>query len=159
MKKLAVLLILLAGCLAVPDADAQVQDTLIWFVAPFEVPDGNKYWWHGGGEAMQDIFVTELAKGTGYTVFAGTKKNRRQVQKAFYQVSGRVTEYGKTDSGFIAAVSTQIIDSETGEILWRDAVRQSFKGLDEALQPKAMFDKVMRPCVHDLVASLKAADL
>lgn len=157
MKKLALVLIL-AGCLLAPEANAQIRDSLLWVVAPFEVPSDSKYWWHGGAEAMQDVFVTELANGTGYTVRARQKANRQQRRKAFYQITGRVTEYGKTDAGFSAAVNARIFNVSTGEVVWQDKARHTVSAPDGGGK-KAMFDKVMKPVILDLTASIKAADL
>lgn len=157
MKKLALLLIL-TGCLSVPDADAQVRDSLLWVVAPFEVPSDSKFWWHSGAEAMQDVFVTELAKGTGYRVRARQKANRRQRQQAFFMLTGAVTEYGVTDRGFVAAVNARIFNVSTGEVLWRKEAQHSVKNLGER-NKKTMFDKVMKPVILELTASIKAADL
>ena len=102
-----------------------------------------------------------------------------------YFLTGSITEYGKTDmsahaygvrklpgmsggkSTFVAAANARIIDTETGEILWADEARaedSKFKlsvggiggGVDN---DQRMFDKVMKPVVQQLVASIKAADL
>lgn len=102
-----------------------------------------------------------------------------------YFLTGAVTEYGKTDtsahgsgvrglpgfsggkSTFVAAANARIIDTQTGEILWADEARgedAKFKlsiggfggGVDN---DERMFDKIMKPLVQQLVASIKAADL
>jgi len=102
-----------------------------------------------------------------------------------YFLVGAVTEYGSTEAGahgrgvrglpgfragkktFVAAANARIINAETGEILWADEARAedaNFKlsiggfggGVDN---DERMFDKVMKPVVQELTASIKAADL
>jgi curli biogenesis system outer membrane secretion channel CsgG len=102
-----------------------------------------------------------------------------------YFLVGSVTEYGATDvSGggggrfglpgvsagkktFVAAANARIIDAETGEILWADEargedsnVRVRVGGIGGGVDnDERMFDKVMKPVVQELTASIKAADL
>lgn len=95
-----------------------------------------------------------------------------------YFLTGAVTEYGATKKGgsgfgvsvgkkkFVAAMNARIIDTETGEILWADEARaeeSSAKvrvfGVGGGVDDDRMFDKVMKPVIGDLVASIKAADL
>jgi len=89
-----------------------------------------------------------------------------------------VTEYGNTDvSGggggvsagkrkFVAALNARLINASTGEVLWADeasqeesSVRVSVFGFGGGVDDNRMFDKVMKPCIQKLVASLKAADI
>jgi len=99
-----------------------------------------------------------------------------------YFLAGAVTEYGATTAGahggygigfsggkktFVAAANARIIDTTTGEILWADEARGedakfnlSIGGFGGGVsQDERMFDKVMKPVVQQLVASIKAADL
>jgi curli biogenesis system outer membrane secretion channel CsgG len=101
-----------------------------------------------------------------------------------YLLTGAVTEYGVTDKGahgsgigrlpgfsagkrsFVAALNARLIDTSTGEIVWADearaeesSVKVSVGGFGGGVDDERMFDKVMKPCVQQLVASLKAADL
>ncbi len=102
-----------------------------------------------------------------------------------YFLVGSVTEYGSTDvSGgggsrlglpsvragkktFVAAANARIIDAETGEIVWADEargeesnVRVHVGGIGGGVDnDERMFDKVMKPVVQQLTASIKAADL
>ncbi len=102
-----------------------------------------------------------------------------------YFLTGAVTEYGATETGahgpgvrglpgfsggkktFVAAANARIIDTTTGEILWADEARgedTAFKlsvgGFGGGVQgDERQFDKVMKPVVQQLVASIKAADL
>ena len=159
MKKLC-LLLMLAGWLGVPESQAQIRDTLIYVVAPFEVPAGNDFWWDRGTSAMQDLFVAELAKESGKSAVDGVNPQRPARRPARYQVSGAVVEYGKNDRGAYAVVRAQAQATATGKVVWKDEVRydlNGFKGSDEELQ--AMFDKVMKPALLRLTASLKEADL
>lgn len=102
-----------------------------------------------------------------------------------YFLTGAVTEYGAQGTSasapgigglpgfsggkktFTAAANARIIDTTTGEILWADEARgedSKFKlniggfggGVD---YDDRQFDKVMKPVVQQLVASIKAADL
>jgi curli biogenesis system outer membrane secretion channel CsgG len=75
----------------------------------------NQYWWHGGGEAAQDVFVTELVKSGKFRVVereqinailqekglvlsgdvnASTAMQIGQLLGAEYLLAGAVTEYG-----------------------------------------------------------------
>ena len=102
-----------------------------------------------------------------------------------YLLTGSITEYGKTETGahgrsvgglpgfsggkstFVAAANARLIDTETGEILWADEARAedakfklSVGGFGGGVQnEQRQFDKVMKPVVQSLVASLKAADI
>jgi len=96
-----------------------------------------------------------------------------------YLLTGAVTEYGNTNVGgggggvyagkkkFVAALNARLIDTSTGEVVWADEARKeesnmhlSIGGFGGGVQnDERMFDKVMKPCIQKLVASLKAADL
>jgi len=102
-----------------------------------------------------------------------------------YFLTGAVTEYGATSSeahgrgvrglpgfsggkkSFTAAMNARIIDTTTGEILWADEARGedakfklSIGGFGGGVSDdERMFDKVMKPVIQQLVASIKAADL
>lgn len=101
-----------------------------------------------------------------------------------YLLTGAVTEYGTTDKGahgsgigrlpgfnagkrsFVAAMNARLIDTSTGEIVWADearaeesSVKVSVGGFGGGVDDDRMFDKVMKPCIQQLTASLKAADL
>jgi len=101
-----------------------------------------------------------------------------------YLLTGSVTEYGVTDKSahsgglgripgfsagkrdFTAALNARLIDTSTGEIAWADeasktesSVKVSVGGIGGGVDDEHMFDKVMKPCIQQLTASLKAADL
>lgn len=101
-----------------------------------------------------------------------------------YFLTGAVTEYGDTSSNvhtpgfrgipgvsvgkktFVAAMNARIIDTETGEIIWADEARgeeSSSKvyvgGFGGGVDDDRMFDKVMKPVIQKLTASIKAADI
>jgi curli biogenesis system outer membrane secretion channel CsgG len=101
-----------------------------------------------------------------------------------YLLTGAVTEYGTDTAGgsvpsvrglpsvgggrkkFTAAVNARLIDVETGEIVWADEARDSatkgslrIGGIGGGSDSDAMFDKVLKPVVVQLVSSLKAADI
>ena len=98
-----------------------------------------------------------------------------------YLVTGAVTEYGTSDAGgrapgvrglpsvsvkrrkFAAAINARLIDTQTGEIMWADDVREETKsakvrvgGFGGGVDDNAMFDRVVKPAVQKLVASLSA---
>ena len=95
-----------------------------------------------------------------------------------YLLTGAVTEYGNTDvSGggggvsagkrkFVAALNARLINTSTGEIVWADeasqeesSIKVSVFGFGGGVDDNRMFDKVMKPCIQKLVASLKHADI
>ncbi|HEX2644618.1 MAG TPA: CsgG/HfaB family protein [Thermoanaerobaculia bacterium] len=101
-----------------------------------------------------------------------------------YLLTGAVTEYGVTDKGahgggigrlpgfsagkrnFVAAMNARLIDTSTGEIVWADeargeegSVKVSVGGFGGGVDDDRMFDKVLKPVIQQLTASLKAADL
>jgi curli biogenesis system outer membrane secretion channel CsgG len=101
-----------------------------------------------------------------------------------YFLTGAITEYGEETSGahapgvrglpgfsvgkktFTAAANARIIETSTGEILWADEARAEEKntkvnvgGFGGGVDDQRMFDKVMKPVISQLVASVKAADL
>lgn len=174
-------------------------------VLEFKNKADNQYWWSGGGEAIQDVFVTELVKSGKFRVVereqlaqlmreknlslsgdvdASTAVRAGKLLGVQYFLTGAVTEYGVTDKGargrsigglpsfsvkkrsFVAALNARIIDVETGDILWADEARGVEKsskvnvgGFGGGVEDQRMFDKVMKPVVQELTASIKAADL
>jgi curli biogenesis system outer membrane secretion channel CsgG len=68
---------------------------------------------------------------------------------------------------FSAAMNARIIDTTTGEILWADEARGEDSNMRLSIggfgggvdNDSKMFDKVMKPVIQQLVASIKAADL
>ena len=64
-------------------------------------------------------------------------------------------------------MNARLIDTSTGEIMWADearaeesAVRVNVGGFGGGVtNDERMFDKVMKPVIQQLVASIKAADL
>ena len=175
-------------------------------VLEFKNKADNQYWWHGGAEAIQDVFVTELVKSGKFRVIdreqlaalmqeknlslggdvdPATAVRAGKLLGCQYFLTGAVTEYGATDTSahgrsvgglpgfsggkktFVAAANARLIDTTTGEIVWADEARgedAKFKlsiggfggGVD---RDERMFDKVMKPIVQQLAASLKAADI
>ena len=179
-------------------------------VLEFKNKADNSWWYGGGGEAAQDVFVTELVKSGRFRVVDREQLNALMQEKNLalsgdidpasavqagkllgvqYLLTGALTEYGATDTSahgsgvahkgkwvpgfgagkrtFVAAMNARIIDAETGEILWADEARgedANFKlsiggfggGVDN---DSRMFDKVLKPVIQQLTASIKAADL
>lgn len=175
-------------------------------VLEFKNKADNQWWYHGGAEAAQDVFVTELVKSGKFRVVEREQLEALMKEKNLslsgdidtktavrvgkllgvnYLLTGAVTEYGSEDKGantpgfrglpgvsvgkktFVAALNARLIDTETGEIAWADEARAEESnsrvfvggfggGVDNDTR---MFDKVMKPCIQQLTASLKAADL
>ena len=172
-------------------------------VLEFKNKADNQWWYSGGAEAAQDVFVTELVKSGKFKVIDREQLAALMAEKNMslagdidpasaikagklfgcqYFLTGAVTEYGAQTTGahggygigfsggkktFTAAANARIIDTTTGEIVWADEARgedAKFKlsiggfggGVD---YDDRQFDKVMKPVVQQLVASIKAADI
>lgn len=174
-------------------------------VIEFKNKADNQWWYRGGAEAAQDVFVTELVKSGKFRVVEREQLAALMQEKGLtlsgdvdpssaikvgkllgvnYLLTGSVTEYGTTEKGargpgigglpgfsvgkktFVAAMNARLIDTSTGEIVWADegrAEESSSKvfvgGFGGGVDDERMFDKVMKPCIQQLTASLKAADL
>jgi curli biogenesis system outer membrane secretion channel CsgG len=117
-------------------------------------------------------------------VSAATAMQIGQLLGVQYMLAGAVTEYGITESGahgrgvgrlpgfnagkknFVAAMNARIFDVSTGEIVWADearaeesSVKVSVGGFGGGADDERMFDKVMKPVIQELTASIKAADM
>jgi curli biogenesis system outer membrane secretion channel CsgG len=175
-------------------------------VIEFKNKADNQWWYHGGAEAAQDVFVTELVKSGKFRVVEREQLEALMQEKGLtlsgdvdpksaikvgkllgvnYLLTGSVTEYGAQKKGahgsgfgglpgfnvgkttFTAALNARLIDTSTGEIVWADEARSedSHSNVDVGgfgggvENDERMFDKVMKPCIQQLTASLKAADL
>lgn len=168
-------------------------------VLEFKNKADNQWWYHGGAEAAQDVFVTELVKSGKFRVIdreqlaalmreknlslsgdidPSTAVQAGKLLGVQYFLTGAVTEYGNTKVGgsgfgvsvgkkkFVAAMNARIIHTDTGEILWADEARAEnssmkvrVRGIGGGVDDERMFDKVMKPVISELVASIKAADL
>ena len=203
MKKLASLLALCAVLAVALVAGAQEKPR----IAILEIKNkaDNQYWWHGGGEAAQDVFITELVKSGKFRVVERERIDAIMQEKglnisgdidpstamqigkllgAEYLLAGAVTEYGYDETDvhtpgirrlpgvsvgkktFTASINARVFDVSTGEIVWADEARHEegsarvfVGGFGGGSNDRRMFDKVMRPVIDDLVASLKVADL
>jgi len=198
----AICLAVLTVAVAAPVAFAQKPR-----IAVLEIKNkaDNQYWWHGGGEAAQDVFITELVKSQKFSVVERERLNAIMQEKGLvlsgdvsassamqigqllgveYLLAGAVTEYGQDSAeggapsigglpsfrfgkkNFTAAINARVFNVSTGEIVWADeashtdsAVKVRVGGIGGGKDDRAQFDKVMKPCIRDLVASLKAANL
>jgi curli biogenesis system outer membrane secretion channel CsgG len=168
-------------------------------VLEFKNKADNQWWYHGGAEAAQDVFVTELVKSGKFRVVEREQLEALMAEKNLtlsgdvdpstavrigkllgvnYILTGAVTEYGNTDVGgggfgvsagkrkFVAAMNARLIDTSTGEIVWADearaeeaSVKVSVFGVGGGVDDDRMFDKVLKPVIQQLTASVKAADL
>lgn len=210
MKRISTLVLcaaLLLAVFAVPSLTqaAAKSDKPRVAVLEFKNKADNQWWWHGGAEAAQDVFVTELVKSGKFRVVEREQLAALMQEKGLtlsgdvdpstavrvgkllgvnYLLTGAVTEYGVTDKSahgsgigrlpgfnagkrsFVAALNARLIDTSTGEIVWADeasaeesSVKVSVGGFGGGVDDERMFDKVMKPCIQKLTASLKAADL
>jgi curli biogenesis system outer membrane secretion channel CsgG len=207
MKRLSALALCAALLIAAIPAitDAASSDKPRIAVIEFKNKADNQWWYHGGAEAAQDVFVTELVKSGKFRVVEREQLQALMAEKNLtlsgdvdpstavrigkllgvnYLLTGAVTEYGVTEKGghapglrrlpgvsagkktFVAAMNARLIDTSTGEIVWADEARgeeASVKvfvgGFGGGVDDDRMFDKVLKPVIQQLTASLKAADL
>jgi curli biogenesis system outer membrane secretion channel CsgG len=143
----------------------------------------NQWWYHGGAEAAQDVFVTEIVRSGKFKVVereqmeAVAKSKLAEMNLAFgqnfntatavkigramgvkYLLTGSVTEYGVTDKGANATITGKLIDTSTGEIEWADEVRQvSVFGVGGGVDDQRIFDKALKLAIQQLVGKLVAA--
>ena len=210
MRKSLVLVVccaLLVG--AVASLQAASSDKPRIAVLEFKNKADNQWWYHGGAEAAQDVFVTELVKSGRFRVVEREQLAALMQEKNLalsgdidpstavragkllgvdYLLTGSVTEYGVSETNvntpggfgrgryipgvsvgkknFVAAMNARLIETETGEILWADEARGEegssrvhVGGFGGGVDDDRMFDKVMKPVILQLVASLKAADI
>ena len=210
MRKSIVGSLCCALLVAVVTAAGAANDKPRIAVIEFKNKADNQWWYHGGAEAAQDVFVTELVKSGRFRVvereqlaalmqeknlaLAGdidptTAVRAGKLLGVDYILTGAVTEYGNTQTSvdtpgvsgrgrwvpgvnvgkntFSAAMNARLIETETGEIVWADEgsaeegnARVRVGGFGGGVDnDERMFDKVMKPVIQQLVASLKAADI
>lgn len=198
-RALAFMLLSIFALALLPGAAMGASDKPRIAVLEFKNKADNQYWYRGGAEAAQDIFVTELVKSGKFRVIdreqlaalmreknlslsgdidPSTAVRAGKLLGVEYFLTGAVTEYGTTSQGgggfgvsvkkkkFVGAMNARLIDTETGEIVWADegrAEESSAKvrvfGVGGGVDDQRMFDKVLKPVIGDLAASLKAADI
>lgn len=197
--------LLLAVCAIPVVTEAASSDKPRIAVLEFKNKADNQWWYRGGAEAAQDVFVTELVKSGKFRVVEREQLEALMQEKNLtlsgdvdpksavkigkllgvnYLLTGAVTEYGVTDKGahgsgigrlpgfnagkrnFKAAMNARLIDTSTGEIVWADeatgeesSVKVSVGGFGGGVDDDSMFDKVLKPVIQKLTASLKASDL
>lgn len=123
MKKILAITVLAALCAIVLAPMAQAADrSKLPRVAVLEFKNkaNSQYWWHGGGQAIQDVMVTELVKSGKFRVIDREQLSALMREKNLslsgdinpstavragkllgvqYFLTGAVTEYGKMESG------------------------------------------------------------
>lgn len=200
MKRITSLVLTAALMLTATVAIAADQSTKPRMaVLEFKNKANNQWWYSGGAEAAQDVFVTELVKSGKFRVVEREQLAALMEEKNLalsgdidpatavkigkllgvnYLLAGAVTEFGNTDVGgggfgvsagkrkFVAAMNARLIDTSTGEIVWADeaskeesSVKVSVFGVGGGVDDDRMFDKVLKPVIQQLTASIKAADL
>lgn len=116
---LQIVCIALLAAVLVP-AIAGASDKPRIAIIEFENKADNQYWWRGGGEALQDKFVTALVKSGKFRVIEREKLDALMREKGLvmsgdidastasrigkilglnYMLTGSVTEYGVEDAG------------------------------------------------------------
>src|SRR4051812_36035886 len=121
-------------------------------VLAFKIKADNQWWYHGGAEAAQDVFITELVKSGKFRVVEREQLQALMQEKQVsvsgdvdpktavkigkllgvnYLLTGAVTEYGSIDvrgrfgeRKFVAALNARLISAGTGEIVWADEASQ-----------------------------------
>lgn len=131
-----------------------------------------------------DALMQEKNLALSGAIDASTAVQAGRLLGVDYLLTGAITEYGESTAGantrgigglpsvrvkrkkFSAALNARLIHTETGEIMWADEGREETKsanvnvgGFGGGVDDDAMFDRVLKPVVQQLVASLKAADL
>ncbi len=205
MKRFSSIALTAALLLAVAVPVLQAADKPRVAVLEFKNKADNQWWYHGGAEAAQDVFVTELFKSGKFRVVEREQLEALMQEKNLtlsgdldpstavrvgkilgvnYLLTGSVTEYGVTDTNahapgvrrlpgfsagkrnFVAAMNARLIDTSTGEIVWADeargedsSVKVNVGGFGGGADDSRMFDKVMKPVIQQLVASIKQSDL
>jgi curli biogenesis system outer membrane secretion channel CsgG len=122
--------------------------------------------------SRQELEAQMREKNLSLSGDAGTKtlmQAGRLLLGVRYLLAGAVTEYGPTDRPdhryAVAALKVRLVDVTTGEIVWADEARKGADAKVDRDDPRMfdndswMFDNLMKPCIEQLVASLKAADL
>jgi curli biogenesis system outer membrane secretion channel CsgG len=161
-------------------SDEEIGALIAWAVPG---KTDNQWWYHGGAEAAQDVFVTELvSSGTfkvvereqmeavaksklaesnltfGQNFNTPTATNIGRAMGVKYLLTGSVTEYGGSDKGANATIIGKLIDTSTGEIVWADEVRQvSVFGVGGGVDDRRIFEKALKPAIQQLVGKLAAA--
>jgi curli biogenesis system outer membrane secretion channel CsgG len=134
--------------------------------------------------ARLDALLAEKNLALSGSVDTSTAVQAGRLIGVEYILTGAITEYGTSTSGantrgigglpsvrvgrkkFSTAMNASLIATETGEIVWADEGREETNsakvnvgGFGGGVEDDAMFDRVLKPVVQQLVASLKAADL
>jgi curli biogenesis system outer membrane secretion channel CsgG len=145
------------------------------------------WWWHGGAQAMQDVFVTELKDAKKFRVvererFDAFLKEKNlalsgdldpAIAKALGKglgvqrlLTGALTEYKLTDKRagnkrvVAVAIAVKLIDTSTGEVVWSDEARSEEAAISaEAFAAKdaRAFQDTVRPCVKRAIAKWRAS--
>jgi curli biogenesis system outer membrane secretion channel CsgG len=158
-------------------SDEELGALVAWVVLPDKAD--TQWWYHGGAQAAQDVFVTELVRSGRFNRVV----EREQLEAALegknltlsrdvdpvtairigkllgvnYLLTGAVTEYGVTDRSGRVAITGRLIDTSTGEVVWADEVKVSVGGFGGGVDDERMFDRVMKPAILQLVAKLAAS--
>ena len=126
-----------------------------------------------------EALIREKNLSLSGSVDASTAVRAGKLLGVDYLLTGALTEYGSSTnevSGgwrfqagkkkFSAAMNARLIHTETGEIVWADegsgdnsTFKLKVRGVGGGVKDDQMFDKVLKPIIQELAASLKAADL
>src|ERR1700688_5039995 len=151
-------------------------------VLEFTNKANNDWWWHNGAAAAQDVFVTELVKSRKFVVIERERINAIMQEKGLtlskdidartamqigkllgvnYMLTGALTEYGNTDTNAHGPGVGNLPSFGVHKRVFVAALnaRVSVGGCGGGVHDDRMFDKVLKPIIQELVASLKSSDL
>ena len=144
----------------------------------------NQWWWRGGAETAQNTFETELTKSGRFKILdcdqlrtiladnnlkltgdidASIAIKAGKILRVQYLLTGTLMEYEKFEKhDAIARMKAKLIDTSSGEVEWMDEVHRQvpFSGNPELRKDEdRAFNEILKPVIHQLVASLKSAGL
>lgn len=155
-------------------SDEELGALVAWVVKD---KGATEWWFRGGAEAAQDVFVTELVATGKVSVV-----EREQLQAVLlervrtaggdidqdaaatlgrrlgfrYLAVAVVTSVAVVDATARGVVKGRLIDTSTGEIVWADESAVSVGGFGGGVDDKRFFETVLKPALEQLVDKLAA---
>lgn len=160
-----------AKTVAFTGSDEEIGALIAWSVPRA----ASERWYHGGADAAQDVFVTELVSTGSIKVidpeklrrilFELSNKHKGEIDDAAavtfgkrlevrYLLVASVTEYGASEGTATVAVGGRLIDTSTGEIVWADEAKVSVGGFGGGVDDDRMLADVVTPALRQLVTKL-----
>lgn len=94
-------------------AQNQPQSQQQLAVLPFQNKAGNQWWYHGGAEAAQDVFVTELVKSGKFSGVVEREQLAAQLKQKNLTLSGDVDPKTAVQAGKLLGVNYLLTGSVT----------------------------------------------